>query len=40
MIRRQPVTWTGDSFVRFRASAIELLRRRWLLLTVTTLAGS
>ncbi len=39
LIRRQPVTWTGDSFVRFRHSAIELLRRRWLLLTVTTLAG-
>ena len=39
MIRRKPVTWAGDSFVRFRASAIELLRRRWLLLTVTTLAG-
>ena len=39
VIRRQPVTWAGDSFVRFRASAIELLRRRWLLLTLTTLAG-
>ena len=39
VIRRKPVTWTGESFVRFRASAIELLRRRWLLLTVTTLAG-
>ena len=39
VIRRKPVTWAGDSFVRFRDSAIELLRRRWLLLTVTTLAG-
>jgi uncharacterized protein (TIRG00374 family) len=39
LIHRGPVTWTGVSFVKFRASAITLLRRRWLALTVTTLAG-
>jgi putative heme transporter len=39
LIRRKPVTWAGASFVRFRRSAIRLLRRRWLWLTVATLAG-
>jgi uncharacterized protein (TIRG00374 family) len=33
------VTWTGDSFVRFRNEAIDLLRRRWHVLTLATLAG-
>lgn len=39
LIRRGPVGWGGDSFVRFRHEAIGLLRRRWIPLTVGTLAG-
>ena len=38
-IRRGPVGWDGDSFVRFRDDAVGLLRRRWHLLTLATLAG-
>jgi uncharacterized membrane protein YbhN (UPF0104 family) len=38
-LRRGPVTWTGESFVRFRRDSLELLRRRWHLLTAATLAG-
>lgn len=37
--RRGPVSWTGESLVRFRQEALELLQRRWPLITVTTLAG-
>jgi uncharacterized protein (TIRG00374 family) len=39
VIRRGPVRWTGESCVRFRAHAIGLLRRRWHVLTLSTLAG-
>ena len=39
LVRRGPVGWTGESFVRFRNEAIGLLRHRWHLLTVGTLAG-
>jgi len=39
LLRRGPVGWTGDSFVRFRNDAIGLLGRRWHLLTLATLAG-
>jgi putative heme transporter len=39
LIRRGPVGWTGDSFVRFRRDAIRLLHRRWHVLTLATLAG-
>ena len=39
LVRRGPVGWTGESFVRFRNEAIGLLRHRWHLLTVATLAG-
>jgi uncharacterized membrane protein YbhN (UPF0104 family) len=39
ILRRGPVGWTGDSFVRFRNEAVGLLRRRWLVLTLATLAG-
>jgi uncharacterized protein (TIRG00374 family) len=39
LARRGPVGWGGESFVRFRNDAIGLLRRRWLPLTVGTLAG-
>ena len=39
LVRRGPVNWDGHNFVRFRARAIGLLRRRWHVLTLTTLAG-
>ena len=39
VIRRGPVIWTGESFVRFREETIGLLRRRWHVLTLATLAG-
>jgi putative heme transporter len=39
-LRRGPVSWGGPSFERFRRDAGELLRRRWHLLTATSLAGS
>jgi uncharacterized membrane protein YbhN (UPF0104 family) len=39
VIRRKPVTWDGESLVRFRRQAIGLLGRRWLPLTLATLAG-
>jgi uncharacterized protein (TIRG00374 family) len=38
-IRRAPVTWGGESLVRFRRGAIGLLRKRWWLLTLATIAG-
>jgi uncharacterized protein (TIRG00374 family) len=38
-VRRESVGWTGESFVRFRNQAIGLLRRRWPVLTLATLAG-
>ena len=39
LFRRGAVGWTGESFVRFRNDAIGLLRRRWHVLTLATLAG-
>jgi uncharacterized protein (TIRG00374 family) len=39
LIRKAPVTWDGESFVRFRQSTNELLKNRWHVLTLTTLAG-
>jgi uncharacterized protein (TIRG00374 family) len=39
LVRRGPVGWTGDAFVRFRDEAVALLHRRWHLLTLATLAG-
>jgi putative heme transporter len=33
------VTWNGESLARFRTRALDLLRRRWHVLTVATLAG-
>jgi uncharacterized protein (TIRG00374 family) len=39
VIRKGPVGWGGESLVRFRRQTIGLLRRRWHLLTVATLAG-
>ena len=37
---RGPVTWDGGSFERFRVDVVDVLQRRWHLLTVATLAGS
>jgi uncharacterized protein (TIRG00374 family) len=39
VVRRGPVIWTGESFVRFREETIGLLRGRWHVLTLATLAG-
>jgi uncharacterized protein (TIRG00374 family) len=36
---KRSVTWGGESLVRFRGGALDLLRRRWHVLTVATLAG-
>jgi putative heme transporter len=38
-LRGRPApSWNGDALVRFRAEGVQLLRRRWALLTVATLA--
>ena len=39
LVRRKPVSWGPESFVRFRAQALDLLRRRWHVITLGTLAG-
>ena len=39
LVRRGPVEWRGESFVSFRSRALGLLRRRWHVITVGTLAG-
>ena len=39
VIRRKPVAWSGESFVRFRRETIGLLRKRWHVITLATLAG-
>jgi uncharacterized membrane protein YbhN (UPF0104 family) len=39
LVRRGPVGWSGESFVRFRNDAVGLLGRRWHVLTLATLAG-
>ena len=39
-IRRKPVAWGGESFARFRNEAVDLLARRWHVLTLATFAGS
>jgi putative heme transporter len=39
LIRREPVRWDGESFVRFRSRTNRLLRSRWHVLTLATLAG-
>jgi uncharacterized membrane protein YbhN (UPF0104 family) len=39
VVRRGPVGWGGTSFSRFRTQALGLLRRRWHVITVATLAG-
>ena len=37
---REPVTWGGSNFERFRVDVVDILKRRWHLLTLATLAGS
>ena len=37
---RDPVLWGGASFERFRRDSLQLLRRRWHVLTLTTYAGT
>jgi len=39
LVRARPVGWGGEGFVSFRSRALVLLRRRWHLLTLTTLLG-
>ena len=39
LIKRSPVTWGGESLVRFRVQTVALLGRRWLALTLATAAG-
>ena len=39
VVRRGPVKWDGEAFVRFREETIGLLRRRWHVITLATLAG-
>ncbi len=39
-VRRGSVAWNGRSFERFRRDAVDLLKRRWHMLTLTTLLGS
>ena len=39
LFHKAPVRWNGEAFVRFRVEAIELIRRRWALLTFGTLAN-
>jgi len=39
LVRREPVSWGAESFVRFRAQALDLLRRRWHVITLGTLVG-
>ncbi len=39
LVRKAPVKWNGEGFVRFRAEAIVLIRSRWWYLTLATLAN-
>jgi putative heme transporter len=39
-LRRGPVAWGGASFERFRVGAVDLLHRRWHVLTAATFLGS
>jgi len=39
VVHKGPVEWGGASFARFRSRALGLLRRRWHVITVATLAG-
>ena len=37
--RRKPVGWGGEDLAAFRTRALDLLRRRWHVITLATLAG-
>ena len=39
LLGRAPVEWGGHSLVRYRGEVLSLLRRRWISLTVATLAN-
>jgi uncharacterized protein (TIRG00374 family) len=39
LVRRGPVKWDGEAFVRWRNDTVHLLERRWHVLTIATLAG-
>lgn len=39
-LRREAVLWGGTSFERFRRDAVDLLKRRWHVLTLVTYAGT
>ncbi len=39
LLRREPVTWNGENLATFRRRALDLLRRRWHVITVSTLVG-
>jgi putative heme transporter len=39
VLRKGPVGWGAESFVRFRSRALGLLRRRWHVITIATLVG-
>ena len=39
-IRRPPVEWNGESLIAFRRRALDLLRRRWHVITAATLVGN
>ena len=39
LVHKSPVRWGGDSFVRFRSEANDLLRHRWPALTAATLVN-
>lgn len=39
VVRRGPVRWSGEGFVAFRAQALDLLRHRWHVITLSTLLG-
>ena len=38
-VGKKAVSWGGESFARFRLQALGLLRRRWHVITITTLVG-
>ena len=40
LVRREPVSWDGSGFARFRNDAVDLLARRWHVLTLSAFAGS
>ena len=39
-LKKGPVRWSGASFARFRDETVDLLRRRWLWLTLAALVGN